>query len=215
MGVLDFIFPKRCVLCKTMGSYLCPNCFAMLSFDSSSMHLIHGKGSMDGLFSAIAYKGVAKKLIYSFKYKPYLTDLREVLGDLFYESLIQQEGFMSALQTKPVFVPIPLHPSRLKNRGYNHAQILADELAKRFNLRQIELLRRIKKTASQYGLNKDERKENILGAFAVLPNIIISKYPNILLVDDIVTTGVTFNETAKVLKKAGAQKVWAISLAKG
>jgi len=208
MGFLDFLFPKRCVSCKTMGSYLCANCFSYISFSEQN--------TKEGYFSAIAYKGVAKKLIYSFKYKPYLTDLREVLGDLFYESLIQQEGFMSALQTKPIFVPIPLHSSRLKSRGYNHAAILASELAKRFNLRSIDLINRIKKTVSQYGLNKDERKENISGAFAVIPNISkISQYPNILLVDDIVTTGVTLNEAAKVLKKAGVQKVWGVSLAKG
>lgn len=179
------------------------------------MHLVHNKGYIDGLFSALAYKGVVKKLIYSFKYKPYLTDLREVLGDLFYESLIQQEGFMSALETKPIFVPVPLHSSKLKSRGYNHAAILADELAKRFNLRNVDLLKRVKKTQSQFGLKKEERKLNISGAFAFISDkqqVIRDKY--VFLVDDIATTGATLNEAAQVLKKAGVKKVWGVSLLK-
>lgn len=224
------IFPKRCVSCKTMGSYLCPNCFALLSFDAPSVCLICNRGSLDGLthpacrgrytidglYSALVYKGVVKRLIYQFKYKPYVTDLASVLGDLFYESLIQQEGFMRILQTKPIFVSIPLHSSRFKSRGYNHAQILTRQLTERFSLRNVELLKRVKKTVSQFGLNREERKENISGAFALTPNISkISKYSNIILVDDIVTTGTTMQEAAKVLKIAGVQKVWGVALAKG
>lgn len=184
-----------------------------MSFDSSSM--LYNKGYIDGLFSALAYKGVVKKLIYSFKYKPYLTDLREVLGDLFYESLIQQEGFMSALEKKPIFVPVPLHSSKLKSRGYNHAQILASQLATRFNLQLLEPLKRVRKTASQFGLKREERKENIAGAFAFISDkqqVIRDKY--VFLVDDIVTTGATLNEAAQVLKKAGAKKVFGLALAK-
>lgn len=223
--------------CKKVGSYLCANCFALLSFDAPTVCLVCNKGSLDGLThpvcrgrytidglcSALAYKGVVKKLIYTFKYKPYVTDLRSVLGDLFYESLIQNEGFMRMLQTKPVFVSIPLHSSKLKNRGYNHAQILAAELAKRFSFPVADLLTRTRKTASQFGLNREDRKKNIDGAFSLSGQVentrrsarmTAKEFPSILLVDDIVTTGATFNEAASVLKKAGVQKVWGVSLAK-
>lgn len=227
MGLLDFLFPKYCVNCRKLGSYLCANCFSYLSFDTHGICFVCGKSSIDslthplcrtryaidGAFSAILYKGVARKLIFQFKYKPYVWDLRKVLGDLFFESIIQNEGFSKILETKPILVPIPLHSSKLKSRGYNHAAILADELAKRFNLPLAELLKRIKKTPSQSGLKKEERKKNVAGAFSLSPNIQISQYPNILLVDDILTTGATLLEAAKVLKKGGVKKVFAVTLA--
>ncbi len=122
---------------------------------------------------------------------------------------------MRILETKSVFVPIPLHGSKLKSRGYNHAQILAEELAKRFQLPMANLLTRTRKTQSQFGLNREERKENIAGAFAFISDkqqIIRDRY--IFLVDDIVTTGATLNEAVKILKKAGVQKVWGVALAK-
>ncbi len=228
MGILDLLFPKYCVNCRKLGSYLCPNCFAYISFDDSGTCLICLRASIDGVthpacrsryaidaaFASIAYKGVVKKLIYSFKYKPYLTDLKTVLGDLFYESLIQQEGFTQILEMSPVLVPIPLHSSKLKSRGYNHAQILASQLAKRLNLQQADLLKRVKKTASQFGLKREERRINVAGAFAVSPNVLLSQYPNIFLVDDILTTGATLLEAANVLKRAGARRVWGIALAR-
>ncbi|MBI4096276.1 MAG: hypothetical protein HY425_00990, partial [Candidatus Levybacteria bacterium] len=78
-----------------------------------------GKYSIDGVFAGIAYKGIVKKLIYNFKYKPYLSDLKESLTELFYESIIQQEIFQNVYKITPVLVPIPLHAKRLRERGYN------------------------------------------------------------------------------------------------
>ncbi|MBI2430765.1 MAG: ComF family protein [Candidatus Levybacteria bacterium] len=206
MGVLDFIFPKYCVNCKKPGSYLCANCFSYISFSEQN--------TKEGFFSAIAYKGVVRKLIFQFKYKPYLSDLRTVLGELFYESLIQQEEFMKILETNPILVPIPLHKSKLQKRGYNHAQILAEDLAKRLDLSHVDLLKRIKKTSSQFGLKKEERKKNVAGAFEVVSNALMSQFTNIVLVDDILTTGATMLEATRVLKKAGVKRVWGLALAR-
>lgn len=227
MGLLDYIFPKYCVNCRKLGSYLCANCFSYLSFDTHGICLVCGKPSIDslthpgcktryaidGAFCAIVYKGTARKLIFQFKYKPYVSDLKKVLGDLFFESLIQQEMFSKILEQNPILVPIPLHSSKLKSRGYNHAAILADELAKRFNFKQIELLKRVKKTSSQFGLKRDERKKNVAGAFAISDKQQAIRDKYILLVDDILTTGATLLEAANVLKRAGAKKVFAATLA--
>lgn len=227
MSFLDLIFPKYCVNCRKIGTYLCSNCFSYLSFDTYGLCLVCGRPSINqlthpvckgrytinGVFSAIVYKGVARKLIYNFKYKPYLSDLNKVLGDLFYESVIQQEGFSRILEERAVLAPIPLHSSKLRSRGYNHARILAEELAKRFKIPVIDLLIRVKKTAPQVGLKRKERIKNLEGAFSVLPNILISQYPNIFLVDDILTTGSTLLEAAKTLRKAGVKNVWGLALA--
>lgn len=229
MGILDLFFPKFCVNCKKLGSYLCPNCFSYLSFDTEEICLVCGRGSIDGLthpgcrskfsidgcFSAISYKGVAKKLVYKFKYNPFLTDLKNVLADLFYESIIQKEAFNKILSKKPVLVPIPLFKTKIKKRGYNQAEVLADQLASKLELRAENLLERVKDTKSQVGLKQDERQENIKGAFEVTrDNKKEIRSRIFILVDDVLTTGSTLSEAARVLKKNGADKVWGITLAR-
>lgn len=230
VSLLDFVFPKYCVNCKKLGSYLCTTCFTYISFDVKETCLIcqrpavfgltHPKCktgySIDGVFSSVAYKGIVKKLVYQFKYKPYLTDLRTVLSDLFYEALIQKEEFNRVLQSKEswILVPIPISRTRERKRGYNQSEILAEELGKKFNMNVWNLLKRTKETKSQFGLSKDERKKNLAEAFALSPNISISKYPNIFLIDDILTTGSTLVETANVLKRNGAKRVFGLTLAR-
>ncbi len=227
MRILDFIFPKRCVQCKKIGSYLCENCFAFLSFDTKTICLVcqrfvpngltHkmclGKYTIDGCFSAISYNKTAKKLIYNFKYNPYLLDLRKFLSDLLYESLIQNESFNIVLQSSEdwIFVPIPLFSSKFKSRGYNQSEILANELSKRLNFQSSNLLKRTKKTQTQVGLKLEERKKNIKGAFEVSSKV---DNLNIFIIDDVVTTGSTLLEAANVLKRNGAKKVYGVTLAR-
>lgn len=226
MGVLDFIYPKRCVVCKKLGSYICENCFARLSFDVKSSCLICGKPSynnlthpacskkytIDGSFSAISYNFTAQKLIYSFKYKPYLSDLKTTLTELFYESIIQNENFVNLIsKTNFIFIPIPLFSSKYKKRGCNQSEILASSLSRKFKSPTQKLLKRIQDTKTQFKLNKDQRAENIKGVFEVIGNV---KNANIFLIDDIVTTGSTLKEAARVLKKAGAKKVFGLTLAR-
>jgi competence protein ComFC len=227
MSFLDILFPKYCVNCRRIGDYICPNCFSFISFDFSMICLICNRPSIDGLthpgckteysidgaFCAIAYKGIVKKLIYNFKYKPYLTDLKKTLVELFYESIIQQEIFQKIYNLKPVLVPIPLFAKRLRKRGYNHSELLAEGLVKNLNLKLINALSRIKETKSQFGLKLKERKENLKNAFSLNAKYeILNK--DVFLVDDILTTGSTLLEAAKVLKRNGAKKVWGLVLAR-
>src|SRR3990172_8974689 len=132
MNLLDFLFPKYCVNCRKAGDYICANCFSFISFDVAMICLVCNKGSIDGLthpgcrsqyaidgaFCAVAYKGIVKKLIYNFKYKPYLADLKNSLVELFYESIIQNELFMRRIEQSSnesmVIIPIPLHSKRLR-----------------------------------------------------------------------------------------------------
>lgn len=187
------------------------------SFDGLTHPRCLGKYVIDGCFAAVAYKGIVKKLIYNFKYKPYLSDLKNSLVELFYESIIQQELFQKAYSHPPaggpILVPIPLHADRLRKRGYNHAQILAKGLSGKLNLQQMDILKRVKNTKSQFGLKLDKRKENLQDAF-----ILNTQYKvhaaNIFLVDDILTTGSTLLEGANILKRNGVKKVWGLTLAR-
>jgi competence protein ComFC len=171
-----------------------------------------GKYSIDGCFSAIPYNRTAKKLIYNFKYSPFVSDLRKIIGELLYEYLLQNEAFQRQISNqKWILVPVPLHSEKLRKRGYNQAEILSEELSKRFEFEVLDVLKRTKKTGSQFGLTLSQRKRNIKGAFRVSSKV---QGMNVFLVDDIVTTGSTLLEAANVLKRNGAEKVIGITLSR-
>src|SRR5579872_1778939 len=181
MSFLDLLFPKRCVQCKKLGSYICTNCFATITFADSMVCTIcqrqalgglthpvcRSRYSIDGVFPSLVYKGVVKKLVYIFKYSPYITDLKQQLVDLLYEGIIQKEYFISLLHDSVMLVSVPLHPKKFRRRGYNQSAILAQGLAGRFSLPVYDCLVRVKLTKSQVGFSKDERKANIKEAFAI------------------------------------------------
>jgi ComF family protein len=113
-----------------------------------------------------------------------------------------------------LLIPVPLHIKRLRERGFNQSLLLARKLGRKHRLPvNFSLLKRHKFTLTQTGLNKTEREKNIKGAFIVEDRQEISG-KSIILIDDVYTTGGTINECAKVLLKAGAEKVAALTLAR-
>lgn len=117
-----------------------------------------------------------------------------------------------------VIMPIPIHISRLRQRGFNQAQLVAEELGARLNLPVVsDVLLRTEKTAPQKDLNSEERAENLRHAFTIHPQKIkmCNGYKRILLLDDIYTTGSTINSCARILKSAGVEKVYFLTLCIG
>lgn len=229
MNLLDYVFPKRCVVCKKAGSYLCENCFINLSFDVSNLCLVcnkpsynsfthpkcKSKYSIDGCFASLVFNKTAQKLIYNFKYKPFLTDVKESLGNLFYESIIQNENFNKLMADGEwLMVPIPLSNAKLKKRGYNQSEILAKELSNKFGFPVKNLLKKVKDTNTQVGKSNTERKLNIKNAFELLNLKSSILGQNIFLVDDVVTTGSTLKEAANILKRNGVKRVIGLALAR-
>lgn len=226
MGIFDYLFPKYCVSCKKLGSYICPDCFSFISFNSRSTCLVCQNPSIDGLthpkcltkysidgaFSSLEYKGTVKKLLYVFKYKPFVSDLNKTLCDLFYEGIIQNEEFNRVLNEDFILIPIPLSKEKLRKRGYNQSEILAGSISQKLKLKAQNLLERVKNTKSQFSLSKEERRENIKEAFRIKRNVQVPKY--IFLIDDVLTTGSTLVEAANVLKRNGAEKVFGLTLAR-
>lgn len=184
-----------------------------------------------------------KKALYAYKYAPYVKQIEDALIELLYEGMIQKELFHGLSQKNTILVPIPLHPEKLKSRGYNQAAILASGLAKRVmledsssaswriaqndrvkrgfagnewqQLQVVNLLYRAKKTQSQFKLSREERQKNIEDAFGIKTDVVLTPDMTILLVDDIVTTGSTLSEAAKILKQNGVKEVWGVTLAHG
>lgn len=217
--VLDFIFPKKCVSCGKFGDYICAACFSKIEFIKHPVcpvcerQAIGGRThpgcrkrfGLDGLVVACKYRGSVRKAIQKIKYR-FAADIHKILVSLIADSIWQ-----FSLPKDIVLVPIPLYRLRKNWRGFNQAELLASDLARRFGENLLpDLLVRIVDTKTQVGLSKDERKENIKGAFCVSKKLIGE---NIVLVDDVFTTGSTMMEAAKVLKRAGAGEVWAMAVA--
>jgi len=223
---LSLLFPKKCIGCRRIGSYICSTCFAFI--DSSpqlicaecSKFAINGlthpvcrkKYSIDGVFSAVAYKGIMKKILYQYKFEPYVFDLSRTLSEIVYEGLLEYEPLSYLSKEKVVLVPIPLSEKKKKTRGYNQSLLLVKNLSELSGYTYSDILIRQKKTLPQYALSKEKRRENIKGAFALQD---VSYFENVLLVDDIMTSGATLSEASYVLKKAGVKKVFGVTVAHG
>lgn len=154
--------------------------------------------------SPFVYDGIIKRLIHNFKYdnaKFLFKPLAKYMANCYKENNMKAD----------VIVAIPLYKARLKKRGYNQAEKLAEEMSKIINLPLISALERIKDTPSQTNLDFKERQRNIEGAFTVKDKSFEGK--NVLLIDDVYTSGATMKEASKVLKQNGAKDIYIITLA--
>ena len=142
--------------------------------------------------------------------------------EVYWRSFFSQknETFAKFLESKPIIIPVPLHPKRQKLRGFNQSELIAKEVSKRFGLPfSKRIVIRKKLTKPQAELKKKERLQNMTNAFSPSPEVLrISKKPlkgrSVLLIDDVWTTGSTMQACAKVLKSLGAEKIWAFTLAR-
>jgi ComF family protein len=194
-------------------SPLCPICgtpfVSRVEADHRCGDCLRKRPYFDALAAPYLYEGGIMDAIHQIKYsgKTYLADsLGRLLAPFARERLGDTRGLL--------MMPVPLHPRRLKERGFNQSLVLARAVAPALETRIDFLsLRRVKYTKSQTGLKKDERRKNVKGAFGLSgkPDL---KGNTVVLVDDVATTGSTLNECARVLKKAGCEKVLCLTLAR-
>ena len=180
---------------SSLPSHLCQTC--LTHPPSFTLHRSFGK-----------YEGILKEIILLFKFKGKRI-LGRKLAYFAYNVLKLNKEFLES----EIIIPVPLHPKKERERGFNQCEVLALELAKLTNKKFFKnILIKIKNTPPQSILNLRERKNNVKGAFYVKNNSFIYN-KNILLIDDIYTSGCTILECSKVLKKAGAKKIFALTLA--
>ncbi len=228
---LSTLFPQFCLGCGKEGDIACQDCLSLVEiaeyqycpFCKTPKRVLeqgkcasHQNMSLDGLFSATSYQNqLVQKLIANFKYKPYLKILAAPLASLIISHFLISENKAIFQPVENSFlVPIPLSKQKEKKRGFNQTALLANEVSKFFKVPcQVDNLIKIKKTQPQVELKREERMKNIQGAFSV-KNPQLVKEKRIFLVDDVFTTGSTMEQTAITLKKAGAQEVWGIVVAR-
>jgi ComF family protein len=217
--LLNLFFPKKCLGCGQTDTYLCPACFNKIEIIPKYQE----QSYLDQVISATDYKNpLIQELIKKFKYH-YIKELAKPLSQLLIKSLAQcwtldlpagRQGF----QHNTIVLPIPLYKIRERTRGFNQAELLAKEIAKYLNLSlETNILKRTVSTIPQVNVKDHEkRKANIKDVFEIHPSSLTRlRGANIILVDDVSTTGATLSEAGKVLKKSGIKQVWALVVARG
>jgi len=214
---LDFFFPPRCVQCRSVGQSICGKCLARIEWVGAPVCRVCGQPLekivrhtcvdphiLRWVRSAAVYSGPMRRAIHALKYSS------DRILALFLVDIAFPRFEMPSLEFDRI-VPVPLGPLREKERGYNQSVLLAEALSLKT---QIPLdgkcLIRFRETRSQVGLTQDERKQNVHRAFSA--SSVAAK--NILLVDDVCTTGATLQSCAEALRSAGAESVAGLTLAR-
>lgn len=196
------IVPPFCAKCSEpfsgafSGPFDCANC-------------AHRELHFDAAVSAFRSRGIVRKIILDFKYGSQ-EHLRHVVAAWLFAAM---EDERLRRRTFDVIVPVPLHPTRQRERGFNQAVLLAHLLGKRMSIDVRPVLDRLRYTTTQTAFDRAERMENLRGAFGLRKKTDVREL-RVLLVDDVLTTGSTLSECSRVLKEGGANCVYAITAAR-
>jgi len=220
INISDFFIPRFCICCNSKLSsselFVCENCRANFkrvddeTLQNEYQHKFTDSNLITDFYSHLIFEKESEiqTLIHSLKYKGKFL-VGQMLGMLIAKEARNKINSWHC----DVIIPIPLHPLKKATRGYNQAYFISKGISKTLGLPILKNgIKRIKMTKTQTKLNAIQRKENMHGAFKIRrKNIIHNK--NILLVDDVITTGATVKECAKSLVKNNASKVFALSVA--
>lgn len=230
LTLVELFYPPHCDGCGKAifeKSRLCTDCWKTLTFLSKntcpicSYHL-NSSNEIDMYcencanrqlnfvagVSTFSYQGLVRKFISQFKYRGDQI-LIKVLAELLRVTL--QDERLAGIHFQAI-VPVPLHRNRERERGFNQARLLANEAGALLGCHVHDLLFRREPTVNQVHSDRSERIKNLKGAFKLKKNIPLSG--NYLLIDDVLTTGATLDECAEVLRRAGADGVWAVTVAR-
>ncbi|OQX71378.1 hypothetical protein B6D52_01705 [Candidatus Parcubacteria bacterium 4484_255] len=211
---LDIIYPLKCLGCGKPGILICPQCYQKL-ISLADRPIYQRDMGFKKMIIALDYREyIVKKIIKAFKYPPYIKSLKKVLSSILITAIQKFPNDISYFKKNNfALIPIPLSRLKLAQRGFNQSELLAIELSQKLSLKyQPRLLKKIKNTKSQTNLSAEQRKANVQGVFSVKNNNCPS---NIILVDDICTTGATLQAASHALRQAGAKEIWAFVIAKG
>lgn len=198
-ALLDIIYPyeNKCIICGVEG---------FLGICSKCRSDIKRVNQQEEIMAYGYYGGVLKKLILNLKYhKSFIAG--KVLADLLCQIIIEKELSIDFI------CYVPISKASLKKRGFNQCSVLAKNISSILDIPVIDCLVKIKETKEQKLLGKEERVKNILGAFEVKNKEKLFK-KNILLVDDVYTTGATINECKKNIEKCNINKIYLLTIAK-
>jgi ComF family protein len=230
-GIASLFYPPVCTICSASVAsreYLCQDCEAKITrivppfcakcsepFEGAitgpftCANCAHRRIYFDAAVAAYRSRGIIRRVILDFKYGRQV-HLRHLVARWLLAALddnrLREQRF-------DVIIPVPLHPARERERGFNQAALLAELLRAHMSIQMKPMLERTRYTTTQTAFDRAERMENLHGAFRLRKTADVRNL-HVLLIDDVLTTGSTLNECARVLKKAGAISVHAATAAR-
>lgn len=196
------IIPPFCAKCSEpfagaiTGPFACANC-------------THQKLHFEAAVAAYRSRGIVRTLVHDFKYRGQI-HLRHLIGRWLCAALddprLRDRSF-------DIIVPVPLHPARERERGFNQAALLAELMAVKMSIQIKPVLERVRYTTTQTAFDREERMENLHNAFRLRKKADV-RHLRVLLIDDVLTTGSTLSECARVLRRAGAVSIHAATAAR-
>jgi len=231
--LLDFVYPQTCPICRNplkreekdvceecwkalavLPSPYCPYCKSLIESEDEITNHQCPKLSRPGDRRILAVRSLGtfddhyQKLIHRLKYEKKI-QLGKRLAQKLGESISEENEFAG----RDMVIPVPLHRARERERGFNQSEVVAEGISRAMGISLTkDILKRKRHTKDQTYLNAQQRAENVKGAFVVTqPEKIDGK--SVILVDDVMTTGATLNECARMLRDAGATRILAATLA--
>ena len=201
--ILDYIFPPTCTICNKFGqAYLCKECEKELE-----KYLYNNKEK--DVFHLFVYKEIIREKMIQFKFND-----KSYMYHMFCEIFVKNKKACEFLKSYDIIIPVPIHKKRKHQRGYNQSELIARELASKLGVTiYTDILKKTKNTKPQSLLDAKDRKKNTQGVY-IVENSEKIKNKNVVILDDIYTTGATVNECKKMIKLAGAKNVGILTIAK-
>jgi competence protein ComFC len=230
-GIASLLYPPSCTICSTpveAGEYLCGDCESKVTrivppfcekcsepFDGAittefaCANCAQRKIYFEAAVSAFRARGIVRHVILNFKYGRQIHLRHLVAGWL----VAAMDDRRLRDRRFDAIIPVPLHPARRRERGFNQSELLAEWLGEHLSVPLRPVLERVHYTTTQTAFDRSERMQNLRGAFRLRKKGDVRKL-QVLLIDDVLTTGSTLSECARVLKEAGAQSVYAATAAR-
>ena len=230
-AIASLLYPPACTICSASvaaGEYLCAECDAKItrivppfcekcsepfagaiSSAFTCANCAHRTLHFDAAVAAYRSRGIVRRVMLDFKYGRQI-HLRHPVARWLLAAL-DDERLRS--RRFNIIIPVPLHPARERQRGFNQAGLLAELVSEHVSIQARPALERIRYTTTQTAFDRAERMENLHGAFRLRKNADVRDL-HVLLIDDVLTTGSTLSECARVLKEAGARSVHAATAAR-
>jgi competence protein ComFC len=230
-GLVSLLYPSLCTICRANsrpGEYLCDQCEAKtarivapfcqtcsepfqgaITDAFTCANCAHRTIHFEAAVAAYRSRGIVRQIIHEFKYGRQI-HLRYLVARWLLAGLDDER--IRDLRFD-VMIPVPLHPARQRERGFNQAILIAELLTEQMSVQSQPWLERVRYTTTQTALDRAERMENLHHAFRLRKNADVRRL-RVLLIDDILTTGSTLSECARILKRAGASSVHAATAAR-
>jgi ComF family protein len=213
-GLISLIFPPICKSCDKRidsgRSVICNACWnALKNVDKDLLSKKEIPENIDEIYAVYLFDDLFQKIVHALKYQGTESigiEIGKRMSNFINPSLLSED--------KSVLIPIPLHPIKHRERGYNQSELIAIGLSESTNIPiNTKVIKRVKNTKTQTKLSAEERKQNMENAFTICKNFNLKTNKVVILVDDVFTTGATMNSAAMVLRNAGFRKVIGLAAA--